>query len=106
MDTQSNSLATSHKTITDTEVLRGIAILFVLYFRLVFLWQNSLIDKLRQFTETWTGVDLFFAISGFVIARGLLQIGNGQYDSAIAAPTDLISFNFQTETTSLFKLNF
>lgn len=61
--------------IKDIELLRGIAVLFVLF-------EHTRFNLFGQPSETlgfiythfgfWNGVDLFFAISGFVIARDLI----------------------------------
>jgi peptidoglycan/LPS O-acetylase OafA/YrhL len=61
--------------IADIELLRGIAILFVLIEHLPFnlvVWRSPTLIVLHSYFGLWTGVDLFFAISGFVIARSLL----------------------------------
>ncbi|WP_211462658.1 acyltransferase family protein [Collimonas silvisoli] len=70
--------------IKDIELLRGIAVIFVLIehtrFNL-FGQPNRLLEFLYTYFGGWTGVDLFFAISGFVIARDLiprLSRSNGQ----------------------------
>jgi peptidoglycan/LPS O-acetylase OafA/YrhL len=70
--------------IKDIELLRGIAVIFVLIehtrFNL-FGQPNRLLEFLYAYFGGWTGVDLFFAISGFVIARDLiprLNRSNGQ----------------------------
>jgi peptidoglycan/LPS O-acetylase OafA/YrhL len=58
----------------ELEVLRTIAVTMVLLEHLshnLIFWPASWADNLRQ-SGVWTGVDLFFAISGFVIARSLL----------------------------------
>jgi peptidoglycan/LPS O-acetylase OafA/YrhL len=64
-----------HGKIADIELLRGIAIIFVLieHTRInLFPWIHGLETRLYFYFGFWTGVDLFFAISGFVIARSLL----------------------------------
>src|SRR5579885_546467 len=60
--------------IDDIEALRAVAILFVVFSHLPALltWPNSKLDYLHNYFAFWTGVDLFFAISGFVIARELV----------------------------------
>jgi peptidoglycan/LPS O-acetylase OafA/YrhL len=63
-------VAATAAIIPDIEVLRAVAILYVLYQHSEDLlpWVNVW----GRFTY-WGGVDLFFAISGFVIARSLIQ---------------------------------
>jgi peptidoglycan/LPS O-acetylase OafA/YrhL len=61
--------------IDDIEMLRGFAILFVLFEHVrinLFPWRVPFIEHVRAYFTFWSGVDLFFAISGFVIARSLL----------------------------------
>jgi peptidoglycan/LPS O-acetylase OafA/YrhL len=65
--------------IGDIELLRGVAIIFVLIehtsFNLVH-WGSPVMEAIRNYFGLWTGVDLFLAISGFVIARSLLPALN------------------------------
>ncbi|HLG89113.1 MAG TPA: acyltransferase [Alphaproteobacteria bacterium] len=61
--------------IDDIEILRAFAILFVLFEHVrinLFPWRVAFIEHVRAYFAFWSGVDLFFAISGFVIARSLL----------------------------------
>jgi peptidoglycan/LPS O-acetylase OafA/YrhL len=60
---------------TDIEVLRGVAVAFVVVCHLAngLLRQPGVIRSLVQPLDFWGGVDLFFAISGFVIASSLLR---------------------------------
>jgi peptidoglycan/LPS O-acetylase OafA/YrhL len=65
-----------HQTNTDIEVLRAIAVSFTLVAHL--MW--GIVPKLGPFGRElypafafWTGVDLFFGISGFVITASLLR---------------------------------
>ncbi|SFC67530.1 acyltransferase [Collimonas sp. OK412] len=64
-----------NRRISDIQLLRGIAVLFVLVehtqFNL-FGEPNRLLTYIYPNFGGWTGVDLFFAISGFVIARDLI----------------------------------
>jgi peptidoglycan/LPS O-acetylase OafA/YrhL len=73
--TDSPNLAQSLRVIADIEILRAIAILFVLIEQArihLFLWIEPEHSRLYYYFGFWPGADLFFAISGFVIARGLL----------------------------------
>lgn len=61
--------------IDDIELLRAIAIIFVLYEHSrtrLFPWMGVEDTWFGGYFGLWDGVDLFFAISGFVIARGLM----------------------------------
>ncbi|HYP63762.1 MAG TPA: acyltransferase [Acidocella sp.] len=68
--------------IGELEVLRTVAILMVLAahvpFNLLF-WPSQYTNPLYR-CGTWSGVDLFFAVSGFVIARSLLPQLEGVRD--------------------------
>lgn len=70
----------SGKRIMDIEVLRAIAVLGVLFHHLqgsLFTDVVPLLAKLHAWAQPWWGVDLFFAISGFVIARSLVPALQG-----------------------------
>ncbi|MBP8924986.1 MAG: acyltransferase [Pseudomonadales bacterium] len=64
------------KRISDIEVLRGIAVLLVCVEHMhmnLFAWQGGPWHTIFYgWTGMWSGVDLFFVISGFVIARDLI----------------------------------
>ncbi|BBP73845.1 acyltransferase [Pseudomonas sp. Seg1] len=65
----------SDKRIMDIEVLRAVAVMGVLFHHVqgsLFTDTVPLLVKIQVWTQSWWGVDLFFAISGFVIARGLI----------------------------------
>lgn len=57
----------------EIECLRGVAVIFVLVQHLpgLFLWTSQSAWAIAE--GLWVGVDLFFAISGFVIARTLVD---------------------------------
>src|SRR3990167_3881595 len=64
-----------NKKILDIEVLRGIAVLFVVIHHAnqnLLSWPNPGLAQFYAYFGGAIGVDLFFAISGFVIARDLL----------------------------------
>jgi peptidoglycan/LPS O-acetylase OafA/YrhL len=64
------------RKIADIEVLRGLAVLFVCVEHMhmnLFAWPAGPVHALLfGWTGMWSGVDLFFVISGFVIARDLV----------------------------------
>lgn len=65
----------SNARIMDIELLRGIAVLGVLFHHLqdsLFAAPVPLLHAINALGQPWWGVDLFFAISGFVIARSLI----------------------------------
>lgn len=68
--------AETTRRIADLETLRGISILMVLveHARLSgFDWEMPLWHHIGdQYLDFWPGVDVFFAVSGFIIARSLL----------------------------------
>ncbi len=69
--------AGGHGRIADIELLRGVAILFVLLEHAqinLFPWIGLGQRLIYVYFGFWSGVDLFFAISGFVIARSLLPV--------------------------------
>ncbi len=71
------SQGAGHGKIADIELLRGIAVIFVLveHTRInLFPWIWGPEVRLYFYFGFWSGVDLFFAISGFVITRSLLPM--------------------------------
>jgi peptidoglycan/LPS O-acetylase OafA/YrhL len=74
--------AVAQGRIGELEVLRTVAILMVLVQHLPFnllFWGSKYLAPIFR-SGTWSGVDLFFAVSGFVIARGLLPQLEGVRD--------------------------
>jgi peptidoglycan/LPS O-acetylase OafA/YrhL len=70
----------------EIEALRAIAILMVLVEHIPFnldFWPSHIVDAALVNSGLWTGVDLFFAISGFVIARSLLPRLEGVRDMTV-----------------------
>lgn len=71
----SAALSAPRGRIAEIEALRGVAILMVLIEHMplnLFYWDSGLYKFEHHWWRSAAGVDLFFAISGFVIARGLL----------------------------------
>jgi peptidoglycan/LPS O-acetylase OafA/YrhL len=64
----------SVKRIDDLEILRALAVLFTMFEHVQYLLPpgNEFLKRIQTHFSFWTGVDLFFAISGFVIARDLI----------------------------------
>jgi peptidoglycan/LPS O-acetylase OafA/YrhL len=80
--------APGHGRIDDIELLRAFAILFTLGQHLTNLTNWSKGEHFFSYFGLGTGVDLFFAISGFVIARSLLpQLGKTIGDYAFIRAT-------------------
>jgi peptidoglycan/LPS O-acetylase OafA/YrhL len=76
----------------DIEILRGVAILLVLIEHIFAFWDLPSIHLLmNNYLSFWGGVDLFFAISGFVIAHSVLQLSSGADSNAMRIRA-LVSF--------------
>lgn len=69
--------------IDDIEALRAIAVAITMLDHLIFLlpWNPPVLSHALQWFNFWTGVDLFFAISGFVIAISLFNQLEATQDS-------------------------
>lgn len=63
------------RPIADIEGLRALAILIVVvsHYPVLFFWDRNAVLLIPQYLTLWSGVDLFFAVSGFVIARETLR---------------------------------
>ncbi|MBT0725949.1 acyltransferase [Rosenbergiella australiborealis] len=60
----------------DIEMLRGVAIVMVLFqhYPSLYFWSDhSFFSWISQYFTFWTGVDLFFCISGFVVGKTLIN---------------------------------
>ncbi|MFC1579261.1 acyltransferase family protein, partial [Pseudomonadota bacterium] len=60
---------------SDIEVLRGIAVIYVVVYHAygnLITWKTPELNLAFRYFDGWSGVDLFFVISGFVIARSLI----------------------------------
>ncbi|WP_069357785.1 acyltransferase family protein [Burkholderia cenocepacia] len=59
----------------DIEALRAVGIIFVLipHSEELFPWGLPVLHKLYSFMDFWTGVDLFFCVSGYIITRSVLR---------------------------------
>lgn len=60
---------------SDIEVLRGIAVIYVVVYHAygnLITWKTPELNAVFRYFSGWSGVDLFFVISGFVIARSLV----------------------------------
>ncbi|AOK40910.1 acyltransferase family protein [Burkholderia vietnamiensis] len=70
----------------EIEALRGVAVIMVLWTHLeiLFFWGSPTVERLWNAVPGWSGVDLFFCISGYVIARSMLPIFDGQPKSFLA----------------------
>lgn len=64
-----------HTKNLDIEVLRAVAVMATMlsHSSYLFVWGQPAIGWLGGHVALWAGVDLFFCISGFVIARGLVE---------------------------------
>jgi peptidoglycan/LPS O-acetylase OafA/YrhL len=73
---------------TDIEVLRAIAVIMVLidHIEILIKWPTSIVRYVHHVTSLWGGVDLFFAISGFVITSMMMRIPREEHFAAFAFP--------------------
>ena len=72
---EANRVSANHGRIADIELLRGLAVLFTILEHAkgnLISWSNPVVDGFYSYFRFGSGVDLFFAISGFVIARSLV----------------------------------
>lgn len=80
--------------IEDIELLRGFAVLLVVVHHAqsnLISWTTPALTRFYSYFGGWVGVDLFFAVSGFVIARSLVPRLHAQPDGA-AAWRETLSF--------------
>lgn len=80
------------KRIDDIEVLRGFAVLFVVIHHAsdnLLTWTSPALTRFYAYFGGWFGVDLFFAISGFVIARDLVPRLQASTDNVSALKISL-----------------
>lgn len=59
----------------DIERLRGIAILYVLIHHLPYVASGGRYGPFYHWFNPWTGVDLFFVISGFIVTKTYIESG-------------------------------
>lgn len=72
---ETRAAVAAHGRIDDIEVLRAIAILLVVVHHShgsLITWRNRGFDNFHDHFNLGSGVDIFFAVSGFVIARSIL----------------------------------
>ena len=57
----------------EIKAFRGFAIIFAVFSHLgsLYFWGNPTYGKITQYVQTRTGVDLFFVLSGCVVARSI-----------------------------------
>ena len=80
--------------IEDIELLRGFAVLLVVVHHAqanLISWTTPALTRFYSYFGGWVGVDLFFAVSGFVIARSLVPRLHAQPDGP-AARRETLSF--------------
>lgn len=69
-----NQAVLGSKRNDDIEILRGVAIVFVFIEHLLAVWDLPRVHSFSSgYFSFWGGVDLFFAISGYVIAHSILR---------------------------------
>ena len=80
----------NRERILDIEVLCGLVVLGVVIHHArdnLFTWSSSGLERLAVYFGGWVGVDLFLAISGFIIARTLLPQLQASDNTLTAART-------------------
>jgi peptidoglycan/LPS O-acetylase OafA/YrhL len=80
-----NGALEDHAKNTDIEVLRAAAIIFTLFCHLRHLLPAE-DSGLMPALDYWGGVDLFFCISGFVIAASILRVGRPASFAGLGIP--------------------
>ncbi len=82
--------ASTGTRIEEIEMLRAVAVIMVFIEHIplnLFFWRSTLGDFAINYWNGSSGVDLFFVISGFVIARNLLPRLDGLHGNAFLAET-------------------
>ncbi len=93
IDLQTGALTSGR--IDDIECLRAFAILGVLFHHMqgvLYYWSPAWMSQIFEYFAFWPGVDLFFAVSGFVIARSLLPELAGCAGNRAASRNVLLAF--------------
>lgn len=83
--------ASRSKIITDIEALRAISILLVISHHYIRFFPEISHD-LRPVLSFWSGVDIFLAISGFLIGKQLLNIRQSSQMSDGAYAVEIVAF--------------
>ena len=83
---------TEIKRFEEIDYLRAIAIILVILSHLQLTFLNEYISA--QFASGWTGVDLFYAISGFVVTNSFLS-RRRHYLNSISTLKERLRFSFK-----------